>query len=164
MSTQERRGSIMVIAVACLIFGMAWLTIGLPFFLRQTNVQRHWARANARLLSASVIEDVTPGGKLYRRTLNLNWKRPPVHASLLLMLIASAQIVTRWKRRSRTGCPESFTLFDPIRIIRQKSVSTSTAPSAISFFRLFSEVSLQSSLPYPRRSSSSRVVSSRLFR
>jgi hypothetical protein len=66
MSSPERRGSIKIIAAGCLIFGLAWLTIGLPFFLRQTDVQRHWARANAKLLSASVTEDVTPGGKLYK--------------------------------------------------------------------------------------------------
>jgi hypothetical protein len=66
MSSPERRGSTRIIAVACLIFGMGWLAIGLPFYLRQMDVQRNWPRANAKLLSTSVLEESSPGGKLYK--------------------------------------------------------------------------------------------------
>jgi hypothetical protein len=67
VSNPESRGATRVIAIACLIFGTAWLAIGAPFFFRQLEVQRHWPRVNATLLSASVIEDdPAAGGKLYK--------------------------------------------------------------------------------------------------
>jgi hypothetical protein len=76
MSNQERRGATRIIATACLIFGMAWLAIGAPFFLRQLDVQRHWPGFNATLRSASVIEDSTPGGKLYKTHFEFNVESP----------------------------------------------------------------------------------------
>jgi hypothetical protein len=75
-SKHESHGSIKIIAIACLIFGMAWLAIGLPFFLRQLDVQRHWPRASATLRSASVIENATPNGALYKTHFEFNVDSP----------------------------------------------------------------------------------------
>jgi hypothetical protein len=72
MSNTESRRAAKVIAIACLIFGLAWLAIGAPFFLRQLEVQRYWPRANATLRSAAVMEDSSGGGKLYKTRFEFN--------------------------------------------------------------------------------------------
>jgi hypothetical protein len=62
----ESRGILRVIAAACAIFGVAWLAIAAPFFMRQLDVQRHWPEANALLRSVSVLQDSSGGGNLYK--------------------------------------------------------------------------------------------------
>jgi hypothetical protein len=66
MGNSEAHGATRIIAIACIVFGMAWLAIAAPFFLRQLDVQRHWRQANATLRSSSVVDDSAPGRKLYK--------------------------------------------------------------------------------------------------
>lgn len=69
---KESRGAIRVIAVACVIFGAAWLAIAAPFFLRQLDVERHWPEAHAVLRSVTIVEDPTSGEKLYKTHFEFN--------------------------------------------------------------------------------------------
>ena len=52
---QQKRGTLQVIGVACLIFCVLMIAMGLPFFVRQLNVLRTWPATDAQVLRSDVV-------------------------------------------------------------------------------------------------------------
>jgi hypothetical protein len=75
-SNPESRGAIRIIAVACLIFGSAWLAVAAPFFLRQLDVKRHWPQSNAKLRRVAVVEESSSGEKLFKTHFEFSVEAP----------------------------------------------------------------------------------------
>jgi hypothetical protein len=68
----QRRGTLQVIAVACLILGAILLIFSVPFFWNQVQVLRTWPTAEAQILRSDVVVDrISQHEQLYSARLGL---------------------------------------------------------------------------------------------
>lgn len=53
------------VAIACLLFGVASIALGIPFFLKQHEILATWPKAKAYVHKSEVVEVTTGGDRLY---------------------------------------------------------------------------------------------------
>jgi len=60
-------------AIACLLFGLAAVGLGVPFFLKQHAIVRDWPAVQAHIHSSEVVEMTAAGGQLYATRFELSF-------------------------------------------------------------------------------------------
>jgi hypothetical protein len=62
-----------LVAIACLLFGLAAVGLGVPFFLKQHAIIRDWPAAQAHIHSSEVVEMTAAGGRLFATRFELSF-------------------------------------------------------------------------------------------
>jgi hypothetical protein len=65
--SDEKRGTLRVIAAANFIFAGLFVIFSLPFFWRQVQVVRNWPEADAQVLRSEVVSDPSQGHEMVYR-------------------------------------------------------------------------------------------------
>jgi hypothetical protein len=61
------------VAIACLLFGLAAIGLGVPFFLKQSRIIREWPKAEAHIHSSEVVEMTMAGTRLFATRFELSF-------------------------------------------------------------------------------------------
>ncbi len=60
-------------AIACLLFGLAAIGLGVPFFLKEYKIVRDWPAAQAHIHGSEVVEMTAAGERLYATRFELSF-------------------------------------------------------------------------------------------
>lgn len=67
------RATISIVAIACLLYGIASIALAVPFFVKQHDVVREWPSAVATVCDSSVVEVTAGGQKLWATRFELSF-------------------------------------------------------------------------------------------
>jgi hypothetical protein len=71
--SDEKRGTLRLIAAANFIFAGLFVIFSFPFFWRQVQVVRNWPEADAQVLRSEVVSESTGHEQLYRAKLQVRF-------------------------------------------------------------------------------------------